>query len=274
MKREKESEEFIQNYVKFEFINLVIRYDLSVPIPPFGIENVLFYFKELVPIKDWEELIKACAGKDEDKCLEYIKKNPFFKKYSEFQTIHSNINKEAQKYLKNLRTKAFFSGMVPGVDIGMEYFYKNQFVKKLKSLYGFDFYKALEKSKNNEKNILIKKDEKDIEEKEIILDVNDLSLNESTYQVSSNYYEEENENLINRQDSNQDLKEDFKNKEKDVESKISETEHNAGKNITSFLRGLGEVGGIVLKALPTAGSITLETGEVVLITGISVGLKL
>lgn len=69
--------------------------------------------------------------------------------------------------------------MIPGVDIGMEYYYKYLFKKKLKALYGFDYDQAEEALKgkkpkknsiNEDEHCLIEKDEdeKKILEKKII----------------------------------------------------------------------------------------------------------
>lgn len=176
--------------------------------------------------------------------------------------------------MKKLKASAFFSGMVPGFDIGMEYFYKYQFKKKLKSLYGFDFYKAKEKVQDNGNFNLIKNEKEDNQEKEILLDINETDLIDSiqTPLSGSGFTEEEEYKSINEEEL--DIKIDnIKKEENEIESKISNTTNNAAKNVTSFLRGLGEAGSVVLKALPTAGRITLETGEVIVRSGISVGIK-
>ena len=111
--------------MNFYFVNL-IRMD-SPDVPVFGIDKVLSYFKDSVPEKDWEELEKCCFKREEEKCIEYCKKNPFLRYYSEWQKINSRNKAEAEKYLKGLKAGAFFSGMIPGLDIGMEYFYRNKF---------------------------------------------------------------------------------------------------------------------------------------------------
>ena len=123
---------------------------------------------------------------------------------------------------------------------------------------------------------MIKNDE-NIEEKEIILDFDEIELDESnTSQVACINYtekgEEELNNLLVSEDSDK-TKDNVIKEEKDRESRITETANNAAKNISSFFRGLGEVGSIVLKFLPTAGRITLDSGEIMMRTGISLGLK-
>ena len=63
-------------------------------------------------------------------------------------------------------------------------------------------------------------------------------------------------------------------KEEKKESKNDEEIKNGLKNTSSIIRGVGEVAGIVIKALPEAGEITLESGAIVARTGISAGLKI
>jgi hypothetical protein len=62
--------------------------------------------------------------------------------------------------------------------------------------------------------------------------------------------------------------------EKKIESENDEEIKSAGKITGSAIRGVAEIGGIVIKALPEAGEITLETGAVVARAGISAGLKI
>ena len=86
-----------------------------------------------------------------------------------------NLNKrnhdEAEQYLKNLKSGDFFSGMVPGLDIGMEYYYKYLFKEKLKSLYGFDYEQAekvLNKEKEKKDKIILLKKKLQIQKKLLI----------------------------------------------------------------------------------------------------------
>ena len=51
--------------------------------------------------------------------------------------------------MKKLKAGAFFSGMIPGLDIGMEYLFK----EKLKSLYGFDCVQSGKVSKKEKEKI-------------------------------------------------------------------------------------------------------------------------
>ena len=168
-KNEKEAENYLNNYVHFFFVNLIRNYSLDVPV--FGIEEVLSFFTKTVPKKDWEELEKACFENDESKCKEYCEKNPFLMNYSEFEKLNIRNQEEAKEYMKGLKACAFFSGMIPGVDIGMEYFYKKKFKKKLKALYGFDYNMA----KNVDNIIKVTQEDKKIlmtEEEKLISDSN------------------------------------------------------------------------------------------------------
>ena len=58
-----------------------------------------------------------------------MQKNPFLKNYSEFRKLNIRNQEEAKEYIKGLKACVFFSRMIPGIDIGMEYFYKNKFKK-------------------------------------------------------------------------------------------------------------------------------------------------
>ena len=270
--RENESEDFIKKYVKFEFVNLIARKAVNVPV--FGIDKVLSILKDSIPKEDLQELIYACLDANEEKYQKYAKKIPFLRNYSEMAISERN-KKEAKKYLKQLKASAFFSGMIPVFDIGMEYFYKYQFKKKLKSLYGFDFYKAKEKVQDKGNINLIKNEKEENQEKEILLCIDENDLIDSIQKpLSGNSFTEEEEyKSINEEELDRKIG-NIKKEEDDIESKISNTTNNAAKNVTSFLRGIGEAGSVILKTLPTAGRITLETGEVIVRSGVSVGLKI
>jgi hypothetical protein len=116
--RQKEGQEYIDNYVKFYFVNLVEKYSLEVPIC--GIDKLLAFFSESVSEENWEDLEKFCFRRDEKKSKEYCLNNPFLRYYSEFEKLNTRNKDEANEYLKGLKAGAFFSGMIPGVDIGME----------------------------------------------------------------------------------------------------------------------------------------------------------
>ena len=100
---------FIDNYVKFFFVNLVRIESEDPPVPVFGIDKILSYFLEKVPKKDWDALELACYTRDEKKCKELLKKNIFLRYYSEFENLNLRNQEKAKKYLKNLKLSAFFS---------------------------------------------------------------------------------------------------------------------------------------------------------------------
>jgi hypothetical protein len=129
-------DEFFSNYVKIYYTNLVRKYTTNPPLPIFGIDNLISYFTELVSEDDWSSLKRNCEIKNEELCQMYSRRNPFLRYYSDINKIRERNKVIAEKTIKRLKTEAFFTGMVPGLDIGMEYYYKNEFTKKLKTLYG------------------------------------------------------------------------------------------------------------------------------------------
>ena len=289
--KNKEGEEYIKNYVKIYYVNLVK--DLSLGVPVFGIDNVLNFFKEIVPQNNWENLKKACKSENKEDCVKYCDDNPFLKIYSNFLKIKERNRKEAKKYLNGLRAGAIVSGMIPGVDIGMEYLYKYKFLEKLKALYGFDFNeeKENENNKNNKKKEEEKKEEKEKKEKKekkenkekkekkeeneeekLLLD-DENSVNK-TNTIEFNKNDDEKNDIKQNNKENEENKTENYRKEEDIECAINDEIHNTKKNMTSIFRGLGEIGGIILKAFPTAGRVTLETGEVVTRIGVSIGIKI
>ena len=173
------SEKFINDYIKIFFINLI-----DDPIrennPAFGINEVLSSFKELVPNENWEKLEKSCYNKNLKEYEEYCKKNIFLKNYFDFEIIKKKNKEIAENYLFKLETGAFFTGILPGADIGMEYYYRNLFKDKLKSIYGFDYEEAERESISLNNSLIInddensslseKKGEKKIEKKEEEID--------------------------------------------------------------------------------------------------------
>ena len=150
--KKEEAVHFISKFIRFHFVNLVE--DLEYGIPPFGLDKVLSDFTQLVSEDDWEELEESCDEKKEKDCFYFCNKNIFLKHYSNFEKIKERNRKEALSYLKRLKAGAFFSGWVPGLDVGMEYYYRHLFKQKLKHLYGFDEIDNKIKSKTNDKNEL------------------------------------------------------------------------------------------------------------------------
>ena len=133
--------------------------------------------------------------------------------------------------MKGLKACAFFSGMIPGVDIGMEYFYKKKFKKKLKALYGFDYNKA----KNMDNEVKVTQENKKIlmtEEEKLISDSN-LS------QLLDNSHDEmdlDNKSLIYEDENYEKRKNNIITEEKKIESEIDNKISNVGKNTTSIVR--------------------------------------
>ena len=137
--------------------------------------------------------------------------------------------------------------MLPGLDIGMEYYYRKIFKEKLKHLYGFDYDKA-QKFLNNNKNF------------------QNLS-NDKASQFTEDDFDTRSSNI--------------KLEESKIETEIDEEVTNTGRNTGSIIRGAGEIGGIVIKALPTAGAVATEAGTIAVEAGafaakaaVSAGLKI
>ena len=263
--KDNEAEEFISKHIKFVYVNLVeFKLDTGGTAPIFGINKILSHLSKLVPKDNWKKLKEACKNKKKDECKKLLKANIFLRYYSDFEKIQKRNEGEAEKYLKRLEAGAFFSGMVPGLDIGMEYYYRSLFQQKLKSLYNFDYDKAIKALKEN--NIF---DEKQDNISEIGKNDDD-SMNKEENNKTNNVTHENNnanengeaDNLIKKDDLDNNKKEEKSKKEsEDIEIK------NAGKIAGSTIRGIGEVVGIALKALPETGSIAARAS-------ISAGLKL
>ena len=230
--RENEAQKYIEKYIKISFVNLV-RIEKENPIPVFGIDKVLSDFSEMVPKEEWDKLELACKNKEEKKCKELLKNNLFLRYYSEFENLNKRNKEQAKGYLKRLKTGAFFSGMLPGLDIGMEYFYKYLFKKRLKALYDFDYDQV--KKALNETNIINQAitQDKDLEDAK-----ND---------------DEENNCINNSKDGDNNISMDIEEQNKIV------------KHTGSIIRGLAEVGEIILKDLPAGFSAGLKLSSWILL---------
>ena len=132
LEREGKNIQYLRDYIKFFFVNLVE--DLELENHIFGVDKIISFFAESVSEDDWDDLEESCKKNDEEKCKIICKKNPFLKYYSDFESINTRNKQEALKYLKGLKAGAFFSGWVPGLDIDMEYYYRHLFKEKLKYL--------------------------------------------------------------------------------------------------------------------------------------------
>ena len=150
--KKEDADKFIKDYVHIYFVNLVkIK---TSPLKPFGLDKVISFFTKNVTQENWKNLKKSCDEGNEENCKKYCKNNPFLKVYSEFNELNARNKAESLRYLKGLKAGAFFSGWVPGVDIGMEYYYRYLFEKKLKQLYGFNYEEAeISISRNNSVSI-------------------------------------------------------------------------------------------------------------------------
>lgn len=133
-------EEFINKYTRIFFINSVRK--ISNKVPVFGIDKVLSYFTYLVPKNNWDDLLECCNKRDDEKYKTCCKDNIFMNSFKEFDKIKERNKKKALNYLDNLQKKALFTGSIPIIDIGFEYYYRYLFTEKLKSLFGFDYEKA------------------------------------------------------------------------------------------------------------------------------------
>ena len=232
-KRENEFDEFMNNYIKFYFVNLKRNNSNDNPILPFGIEQLLSFFTKSVSKENWEELEKSCFKNEEENCKNLCKSNPFLKAYSEFDKIQLRNKEEALDFLKGLKAGAFFSGWVPGLDIGMEYYYRYKFKEKLKHLYGFDYEKA-------EKFLKKENTEKDTDNNDSNNDDDD-----ETTQFTEDDFDKRKNNI--------------KLEESKIDIEIEEEVTNKGRNAGAIIRGAGEIGQIALKALPTTTTVAAET---------------
>lgn len=240
-KKEEEAKQFIKNFVKFYFVNL--RRIVSEDLPPFGIEEVLSFFSKSVSEEDWEKLEMSCKQNDEEDCKNLCFNNPFLHFYSDFNKLNIRNKGIALEYLKGLKAGAFFSGWIPGLDIGMEYFYRFKFKEKLKHLYGFDLDKAEKFSSIKEENKINKKE-----------DENEDLISSSTTT----------ENDSNKRSNN------IESEEKKIDEKLEKEINNKARNTSSIIRGIAEIGGVIIKSLPT---ITTEAGSAIARGILSTGFK-
>ena len=261
-KNKEEGENFIEKYVKFFFVNLVRIDSLYPPVPVFGIDKVLSFFINSVPEEDWKGLEESCFKEDEENCMKYCKKNPFLLNV-DFEKINIRNREEANSFLKYLKVEAIFSGIIPGVDIGMEYLYRYLFKKKLKSLYGFDYDKAENIVANN--NLINKSTETTIvenEEKEYILN----ELNSDTQQNLRKTLNKEGINEIKEKETFKFTSDEYnlrkfnkKEKENKIENRIENEVKNSIKNTSGIVRGVFEIAGVVVKAVPSVGRFIVSS---------------
>ena len=225
----------------FFFVNLV----KNKENPIFGIDKVLSYLSKLVSEKDWNDLETACKENKEQECKDLLKKNIFLRYYTDLNKLDQENQQKAKLYLKSLKAGAFFSGIVPGLDVGMEYYYRYLFIQKLKKLYGYDENEAKEATKKNSINEKPEIQDQDGKNKD--------SINDSEENNNSNS-DKEVRKLKDQADKSKNLN-TKKKEEKKIESKINTTIDNSAKNFGSFLRVISEAGGAAIKIIPETGSI-------------------
>ena len=145
-----EANNYINQFIRFYFVNLVEDFSLNVPV--FGIDEVLSFFKNSVPEKDWESLRENCQNKDIEKCQDLCKKNPFLKKFAKIDKINERNKYKAEEYLNQLKIATLFSSAIPFIDMASEKVYKILFKNRLETLYGLKCEKAEEKLNNTKKS--------------------------------------------------------------------------------------------------------------------------
>ena len=201
---------FLKDYVRYYFVNLVR--DLEAENPIFGVDKIVSFFQKSISEDELNILEESCKKNEEEKCKKICRKNPILKYFSDFDAIQTRNRLKALKYLKNLKAGAFFSGWIPGLDIGMEYFYRHLFKKKLRALYGFDF-------------------------------------NEASKYITQDKEKDSNGSFIGEIDNldpcDLDVRTENLNKEKKkIKNEISKEIKNKGRNFISVVGGTGQAGGI------------------------------
>lgn len=248
-----EAQNFIDKYVNINFVNLVRDNTNEIPVPVFGIDKVLSYFKNSIKKEEWNELKKVCKMRNEKKCKELCENIPYLRMCSDFTKLNKKNKEEAENYLKGLKTKAFFSGMVPFFDMGFEYIYRYKFLKKLKTLYGFDYEEA--KKVLNINDSLIKNNFDDEEQNNKLLNdetINNLELKEINTSFNNDKYDLNSTIILDKEDLEKKM-ENIKREEEETTSKIKDNINNAGKNTVSIVRAIAETGGIFAR-------LAIETG--------------
>ena len=216
-------DEFKKYSVKPCFMNLVRDETVEPNVPIFGFDKLLSFFTDLDPEENWYNLELSCKKRNEIDCKRYCKENHFLKYYSDFEVLNTKNKTEALNYLKGLKAGAFFSGLIPALDIGMEYLYRNLFQKKLKNLYGFDYDTAQKYA-----------------DKEI---VSDSPLNDN----------KESNDVIRTDTKINNIKEAEKNIDKNINKEVN----NKTRNIISGIRGAGQAGEVAGQVLQITAQIAL-----------------
>ena len=225
IKEEQKGKDFIDKFVSFYFVNLV--FDSEDNIPIFGIDKAITDLINLVPEDNWEKLKVSCKNKNSTDCFKYCKDNHFLRNYSDFETIKRKNRTQALNYLKRLKAAAFFSGWVPIIDFGIEYYYRYLFKEKLKHLYGFD-----------------------VDKKE-------------TNKIDNNNSQDEDINGLKKDiDGNisKNKMDDFKSEKNKINNKIKQDVTNKGRNTLSIVGQSAQIGGgLVTQVGEVASGLAIST---------------
>ena len=137
--------------------------------------------------------------------------------------------------------------------MGFEYLYRYKFLKKLKTLYGFDYEEA--KKVLNITDSLIKKNFDNEEQNNKLLNdetINNLESKEINTSFNNDKYDLNSTIILDKEDLEKKM-ENIKREEEETTSKIKDNINNAGKNTVSIVRAIAGTGGIFAR-------LALETG--------------
>ena len=137
--------------------------------------------------------------------------------------------------------------------MGFEYIYRYKFLKKLKTLYGFDYEEA--KKVLNITDSLIKNNFDNEEQNNKLLNdetINNLELKEINTSFNNDKYDLNSTIILDKEDLEKKM-ENIKREEEETTSKIKDNINNAGKNTISIVRAIAETGGIFAR-------LAIETG--------------
>ena len=215
-------------------------------LKPFGLDKVLSFFTKNVTQKSWKDLEKSCEEGNEENCKKYCKNNPFLKVYSEFNELNARNKAESLRYLKGLKAGAFFSGWVPGVDIGMEYYYRYLFEKKLKQLYGFNYEEAKNSTAKNNSEIELANET----QKYYSIQMDNINNNSIIDQIDNR----NNSEIINYSTL---YLENTKKQEKKIDKQMDDQISNKLRNVNTITSSLGQAGELFVGI---SGEIILEAG--------------
>ena len=243
-----DADKFIKDYVHIYFVNLVKT--KTSGLKPFGLDKLLSFFTKNVTQKSWKDLEKSCEEGNEENCKKYCKNNPFLKVYSEFNELNARNKAESLRYLKGLKAGAFFSGWVPGVDIGMEYYYRYLFEKKLKQLYGFNYKEAeISISRNNSVSI----DNENNSEIEVVNNRTPRGYSMQMDNINNNSIIEPTDQRSNSVNISNNMKKQEKKIDKHIDNQVS----NKIRNVSAITGAIGEAGELFVGI---SGEIILEVG--------------